>query len=317
MIYQWGACKPFPAREKAAISVDLRQIVGLGLGLRILRNTPGLDELLKGLRNPAQFLDACFEVEAAVWFRSLPATKEIVLSPRYMVRGKRKMADLEVRGEIGATAVECKQVERPSGSGRRRLQRLVDGLRTAMRLESWPPPYRLEVSLIKPVRGDMAVACRQILREAAERLGSGVDSFDWNETVRVHIARRGTPFSPRQEREEIRVLELPPNRAVGMLDDELPVLVVSTSIETFLKRTAADRISEAIRQLPSTLDCGILLKGIGAAVVRQLWEVRFTDPAYSHVRFMANWNSPECSVVCRPEDEKRISRLFGTSSAIR
>lgn len=308
MIYQWGSFRPIPIGEKGQFFLSIVDAIELGIALKRLSDCTNFNDVLKGFFNPSQFFDARFEVRAALFFLSLPTTKDVIFSPEYKVRGHIKRPDFDTIMKSKKITVECKSPNPFLSKALKKIGQIGTNFTKAMELVGWPDYLRLEINIINPFRGHLSSLASKIIKKALRINEDGKEEF-LDENVQGFVLRKDSPFRITDVslcHDIMNVGQTP----TGLLNPEATYLrVASSRIEAQLSAQVGNCINKALKQLPEANDCIIIIEEVPFKVAQIACQRRFSDPTYSHVRAIGVLYEDGIKFIHRNIDKDFINEL--------
>lgn len=313
LTYQWGVVGPF--REgNIQHPFDLPRMVQLGLELQELSARDNFAALLAGFRNPPQFLDTVFETHTASFFSRLRTTNGLSFSSARATRGHEKRPDFEVRSEIGAFLVECKQPHLSVQRAAETFKTIANAIHDQLKIVGWPREARIEVEIVRPLREQpIALATRVVLAALSAWNQGQVELTD--DAVTAFVLPRDSPFRVPNPKFGHDVMVLDSDEATGLFNPRMTVMrVAQNSLDHKFAASAGARFAEALRQLPSEQEGVIVLGGVPRRIAKAAISRRIGETAYDQIlAFVINEiDSDEFHFTYRTGHRTRVQQMVGT-----
>lgn len=308
MIYQWGAFQPISIGKKNQFVLGLVDALELGIAFRRLSVCTNFNHVIKGFFNPTQFYDARFEIRVALFFLSLPSTKEIVFSPEYEVRGHIKRPDFDVIMKDRTVTVECKRPNQFLSKALNKTQQIANHLKKAMDSACWPHHLRLEINIIGPIREQLSSFANKVIKKALKVNENKKENF-LDSTVQGVVVKIDSPFRITDVTfsHDIMIIGEKPT---GLLNPEATLLrVTSSRIGNQLSIHAGKCVNKALMQLPLTNDCLIFIGEVPFTIAINACERRLSEPAYSHILSIGVLYGDKLKFIHRKTDREMIKEL--------
>lgn len=311
LTYQWGAVGPFRDGRNQHV-LGLPRIVQLGLELQELSQRENFGALLDGFRNPPQFMDTVFEVHTASFFSRLNTTKGLRFSPDHVVRGRHRRPDFEVTNEVGVFSVECKRPHLHVQRAAEKFKAIADAIHDRLKQIDWPRTARLEVEVIASLRENPMTFAERIVQSGLAALSNGRTEFVEG-PAHVFVVPRESPFRISDPKFGHDLMELGPE-ATGLFNPKMTMMrVVHNGLDQKFARSAGDRISGALSQLPEQQGGVIVLGEVPPRIADEAISKRIGEPAYDHVlAFVTNEiDSDDFHFTYRMQRRETIQQMVG------
>ena len=315
---EWDRMYPWPspsvglfdicARRQIKATVTLRELVTAGFKLSKLAKYKGFDKLVEGFENPTQFHDTIFETDAAYYCHSCEKTKSIVFSPQYIIRGKHKVPDFELRTGTDELVCECKNLHPQESGYTKRFQKIFDAVASPMKIVRIPDDIRVSIQLANAHQGNL-IDWGNRIAETAKNMIKNMNPSDKNlGPFSIHIGHRHQRSRKPKKPYLVAGVVTVKDRPTPLTDTSLEMS--ASYFDSAIERITGSAIKKANSQLPRNKDCVIFLKTNSRTCAEGAINSRILLKGYSHVVAFGLWDDI-IAFHYRLEDQQRINTIIG------